>query len=630
MERTREQRLDELIDDFVGIDWHKQQAAEEELVAIGKPAVSRLIGLQIPETHRVWSLLFQMPPEAYAEIFPLLEEESDQAAGILRAVERLDEPPVGIVPHVVDALGTRHRLKCLAALAALFHLHQKTVTDAPQVVESLQAGIPKIIDRLGSADAHVRRGARKCVGALKPPASVAVPALLSAIEKSREQRTTDFLDAVDALAVYGADPRVVPAIMGVIEDEGAGHSRFRTLRALVHIGEPALQTLPALECLLDQQTQEPTRKGLRRAIKALKQIETPPRKRKRKGDAYLIDLVERMEDDSDQFLHSKAETTRAVARREAEQLSDPSLVPSIEELLGGELKKWETVRAFDLLRSLVRNTDSEDAKRLLVTQLQRDDLDKDQIAALLGRLESCPFPEASPVIQELMSGEQRPFAIHAFGLLGALKDPSSVDCIVHAAQFEKDKSHAVFALQEIGGTAALEALKVIATTDEHAESRWRAVAALAEIGTGDPSVPALIHDQLRGGRSRFACVYGLGLLAYQEAFPEVLTHFRDGIDASDLAASVGPKYGTRFATCLNYFVRTDQDQRPEVLELLRQLAEQDKWELLRPEEKAFLAKRYGIGGQEPEPQSPDASPQQDAANTGFIQAFLEKWRKRRQ
>ena len=109
---------------------------------------------------------------------------------------------------------------------------------------------------------------------------------------------------------------------------------------------------------------------------------------------YLADLIERMNDRSDQILESGYDSGKTIswkALREAEKLSNPEYIPQLITYIDNEKDKKNRNRAYFILGHLSKNLDDIKSMNFLISRIDKEK-DKYIISSLLNRIQDLKKP----------------------------------------------------------------------------------------------------------------------------------------------------------------------------------------------------------------------------------------------
>ena len=125
-------------------------------------------------------------------------------------------------------------------------------------------------------------------------------------------------------------------------------------------------------------------------------------------DKYLIDIIDRMLDTSDQNKEAGYDSSKTIswkALREAENVENTSYIPQLITFIDNEKDKKKRDRSYFLLGHIAKNTSDLKALDYLIYRIQKE-TDKYIIASLLDRIAAIKKPigtDLQPLIQATKS-----------------------------------------------------------------------------------------------------------------------------------------------------------------------------------------------------------------------------------
>lgn len=125
-------------------------------------------------------------------------------------------------------------------------------------------------------------------------------------------------------------------------------------------------------------------------------------------DKYLIEIIERMLDTSDQIMEAGYDSSKTIswkALREAEKVENAAFVPQLISFIDNEKDKKKRNKAYFLLGHIAKNTSDLKALVYLISRVNKE-TDKHIISSLLDRIADINKPigtDLQPLIQAIKS-----------------------------------------------------------------------------------------------------------------------------------------------------------------------------------------------------------------------------------
>lgn len=123
---------------------------------------------------------------------------------------------------------------------------------------------------------------------------------------------------------------------------------------------------------------------------------------------YLIDIIERMSDTSDQIMEAGYDSSKTIswkALREAEKVSNIDFIPQLMSFIEKEKDRKKRGNAYFLLGQIAKNTNNQTALVYLVQRVDKED-NKYIISSLLDRIANIEKPigtDLQPLIKMIKS-----------------------------------------------------------------------------------------------------------------------------------------------------------------------------------------------------------------------------------
>lgn len=193
-------------------------------------------------------------------------------------------------------------------------------------------------------------------------------------------------------------------------------------------------------------------------------------------DNYLINLIDRMLDTSDQNKETGYDSSKTIswkALREAENIENPEYIPQLITFIDNEKDKKKRDRSYFLLGHIAKNTSDLKALNYLIYRIQKE-TDKYIIASLLDRIAAIKKPigtDLQPLIQATKSDKW----LIRHSAIQSLKN--ALDSVVETALIEilndsDDPYDLVYTNATINTIGTLRAIPFL---EKHLKSRKRDV-----------------------------------------------------------------------------------------------------------------------------------------------------------
>ena len=151
-----------------------------------------------------------------------------------------------------------------------------------------------------------------------------------------------------------------------------------------------------------------------------------------KMDKYLIDLIERMSDTSDQIMEGGYDSSKTIswkALREAEKIENADFIPQLFAFIDHQKDKKKRSQAYFILGHIAKNLNDTTALNYLINRVDKE-TDKYVIASLLDRIASINKP-AETDLQPLISATKNESWLIRHSAIQSLNN--SVDTIAETA-----------------------------------------------------------------------------------------------------------------------------------------------------------------------------------------------------
>jgi len=469
----------------------------------------------------------------------------------------------------------------------------------------LQQALSKTLTLLESPDEMVRIHAFELLAELRLEPAVVVPRLIAELQAAHRRRWYHSYQIARALEAYGSPAApAVPLLLDLLQGTDNHLDVLFGSHALAAIGIDATAAIPAMEAARDRltlrtQSEDKQFKGqVNKAIRQLGKSLQPAKavKTLSAGQAYLMDLIERMAADDDNA-GSSTQSIASQARAEAEALKDSALIDEMAVLLRGKLKASLLSKAAVVLGFVTRNTDSKAGRRLILELLERTKLPALALQNTIYAATRAEFRDATPVMRRLL----REGCTHALDFVEKLQLEECIEDVVAYMKHPKGSVLlGIFALQKIGSPQVVPYLMHYATREftsrKNEEREWRFYAIIALGKLGDRSVvPPLIDLLARFEGWEAPLLVALCDLADPRAYPAVLATVKR------LLAQAAPRnpregwsegYRTPLVNALDLFQKVGKQREPEVVELVQGLLQAASLNHLLPQEQELM-RSYG-------------------------------------
>lgn len=193
-------------------------------------------------------------------------------------------------------------------------------------------------------------------------------------------------------------------------------------------------------------------------------------------EKYLIDIIERMLDTSDQIMEASYDSSKTIswkALREAEKVETVNFIPQLISFIDNEKDKKKREKAYFLLGHIVKNTNKTTALNYLIQRVEKE-TDKYIVASLLDRIADIEKPvgtELQPLFNAIKSDKWL-VRYSAIQSLNNSSDPLSETTLIEIIDNSDDPYNLIYSnatLNKIG------TLRAIPHLEKHLKSRKRDV-----------------------------------------------------------------------------------------------------------------------------------------------------------
>lgn len=607
----RNDTIERLIDDLGTVRGDHYATIKDQILKAGASAVPCLIRAYRAKKIERWTcfeMILEMDPDVYEPVLEAARDDNEEALAILHVVGSLPRPLPEVIPILVDVLQSTHVTKLLCCMNTILHAHPLIEVHCPERLPLFAPATGCLLDLLGHESEYVRTEAAKCLAVLKPAEPDILPALMRLLKTKDPIKDSREVHAlIQAIGAQGPEAAcAVPMLTEFLRSKAPHWLGTQAACALAQIGEAALSTIPLLEEYRDN-TQLPFKshatsfkRAMNRSIGAVRKASEHATTKPRKGDPYLLDLIDRMGEHGDAVFTS-ANSTSGKAYEEQRHLADASLIPKIGELLDTRLNRLEFSCLMSILGCVTRNTDSEDGRRLILSLFSQQRKRKSDWDAIITVATMCRLKEASPFIRRLMFMDNGRHVSSALDYFKATKDVSAVDdidCCLRASA-GNTALLCIFALGEIGSPKAarhlLDAIKKPKTSRKRIEWEQRdyGIRALGQIKAVDAvaDLIAMLSDK-EFEDHRSAIIDALCRIGDKRAFIAVLATLREIIDTQIFSTRWSPGHRTIIVNGLDYFDKIDKHNDPPVLEIIESLRSKSNCGHLLEEERQFIRQRW--------------------------------------
>ncbi|MCG3168007.1 MAG: hypothetical protein POELPBGB_03807 [Bacteroidia bacterium] len=193
-------------------------------------------------------------------------------------------------------------------------------------------------------------------------------------------------------------------------------------------------------------------------------------------DSYLIDIIERMLDTSDQITGPGYDSSKTIswkALREAEKVDNPDYVPQLIVFIDKEKDKKKRDRAYFLLGHIAKKTNDTTALNYLIQRVDKE-TDKYIISSLLDRIANIKKPVGTN-LKPLIAATKNDKWLIRHSAIQSLNNSSDSDAettlieILNSSEDPYNLTYSNATLNKIG------TLKAIPHLEKHLQSRKRDV-----------------------------------------------------------------------------------------------------------------------------------------------------------
>ena len=199
-------------------------------------------------------------------------------------------------------------------------------------------------------------------------------------------------------------------------------------------------------------------------------------------DNYLIDLINRMCEISDQKLEAGFDSSKTIswaALREAEKLDNKDFIPQLIDFISKEKDKLRRNKGYFALGYLAKNTSDISALNFLIKRVE-EETDKYVVSSLLDRIANIKKPKGTdlqPLINSLKSNKWliRHSAIQS---LKFSDDPMAETALIEIIIHSEDPYNLSYANATLNNIGTLRAIPYL---EKHIKSRKRDVKLSAQL-----------------------------------------------------------------------------------------------------------------------------------------------------
>jgi PBS lyase HEAT-like repeat len=612
--------IDQLIIDLKSTHSEKKNAAYESILKMGIEAVPFLIDAYRSNKIDQWNcfpIIFKMGPSVYKDILPLAKNETEEACSVIWAIAGHREPIPEAIEIILEGLRSSNEDKVLACLGALFETYPHMEVHYPAQVDLFKNAASDLLNLIFHDQTRININAAMCLALIRPNDLELFPKIVDALERElnlasrmEPSRCSYILKAIGS---YGPKASTaIPVLENILQTNVPSFLKVQTAETLAQIGSAAYETVPILEHIRDtaefsiKSDRLNFQRNINKPIKAIQKAVKPLKaksKGRKKGDPYLLDLIERMGSDSD-GVFSSATSTSSKAYEEVRHLSDESFIDKLTKIFQMKVSTKQFYHATYILGTIIRNTDSQKGRDLLMDLFSRTDLRKNDLRALIVAAKTCKFVDVSADIRKMLFEKKGEYVTYAFDYFEACKDENAINDIVTFLRSDSSphtRLLGIFTLWHIGSPKAvpflLEMAKREYTSRKKEEREWRyySIIALGEMGDKSvvPDLIALLDNTHYWDEGNYHNIlYALRCLQDEQAYEVVLKTLIKILNKNPFTERWKAGFLTKITNCLCYFERIGKSYEPKVLELVKKIKKGSIWGRLLKEEREFISEIY--------------------------------------
>lgn len=193
-------------------------------------------------------------------------------------------------------------------------------------------------------------------------------------------------------------------------------------------------------------------------------------------EKYLIDIIERMLDTSDQIMEASYDSSKTIswkALREAEKVETVNFIPQLISFIDNEKDKKKRDKAYFLLGHIVKNTNKTTALNYLIQRVEKE-TDKYIVASLLNRIADIEKPvgtELQPLFNAIKIDKWL-VRYSAIQSLNNSSDPLSETTLIEIIDNSDDPYNLIYSNATLNKIGTLRAIHHL---EKHLKSRKRDV-----------------------------------------------------------------------------------------------------------------------------------------------------------
>tara|TARA_B100001964_G_C14032431_1_gene508885 strand:- start:177 stop:806 length:630 start_codon:yes stop_codon:yes gene_type:complete len=194
---------------------------------------------------------------------------------------------------------------------------------------------------------------------------------------------------------------------------------------------------------------------------------------------YLTNLIERINDKSDQHLKDSSKTIHWKALREAEKLTEKKYISALKEYLTSEKVKKNRRAAYFILAKLAKNVSDKTTAEFILNELKKEK-DKFIISSALDLVQDLPKPKGSDLSFILESVEDKKWLIRrsAISALKNTQDASAEKVLIDLLEHSDDPYDITCANAALNNMGTKKAIPYL---EKHLNSRKEDVKLSAEL-----------------------------------------------------------------------------------------------------------------------------------------------------
>ena len=198
-------------------------------------------------------------------------------------------------------------------------------------------------------------------------------------------------------------------------------------------------------------------------------------------EQYLIDLIERMSNNSDQNMSAGYDSSKTIswkATREAEKLTEQKYVEQLIEFIEKEKNKKKRDKAYFVLYKIAKNIDNQKATKFLIYRIEKE-IDKYILMSMLDGIAELNKSDETDLTNIIKATENEKWQIR-HSAIRALKNTNNLNAenqILKIMQNTEDKFNIIYSISSMYNIGTKKSIPIL---EKYLASRTRDIKSGAE------------------------------------------------------------------------------------------------------------------------------------------------------